>query len=173
MKFILPLSAPEASDANCVGPKAANLAALGRAGLPIPDGFCLSADAYRMQIAALGLEQAARGVFSSDGPQARRYALDIKLAFADKPITPAVVEPLLGSWRALVEKTSCLTVVRSSALVEDRFGSSFAGQFETFLGLESETDFITAIRSCWGALWMTRALRYMATHAIDPADTAM
>jgi len=61
MKFIIPLSAPEASDANCVGPKAANLAALGRAGLPIPDGFCLSADAYRMQIAALGLEQAAVG----------------------------------------------------------------------------------------------------------------
>ena len=173
MKFIIPLSAPEASDANCVGPKAANLAALGRAGLPIPDGFCLSADAYRMQIAALGLEQAARGVFSSDGPQARRYALDIKLAFADKPITPAVVEPLLGSWRALVEKTSCLTVVRSSALVEDRFGSSFAGQFETFLGLQNEPDFLTAVRACWAALWSTRALRYMATHDLDPADTAM
>ncbi len=29
------------------------------------------------------------------------------------------------------------------------------------------------MRSCWGALWMTRALRYMATHDIDPADTAM
>jgi len=29
------------------------------------------------------------------------------------------------------------------------------------------------VRSCWAALWMTRALRYMATHDIDPADTAM
>ena len=57
--------------------------------------------------------------------------------------------------------------------MEDRFGSSFAGQFESYLGLESEADFITAIRSCWGALWATRALRYMATHDIDPADTAM
>ena len=70
-------------------------------------------------------------------------------------------------------ETGALTVVRSSALVEDRFGSSFAGQFESFLGLESEADFITAVRSCWGALWATRALRYMATHDIDPADTAM
>jgi pyruvate, water dikinase len=58
-------------------------------------------------------------------------------------------------------------------LVEDRFGSSFAGQFESFLGIDSEADFITAIRSCWGALWATRALRYMATHDIDPAETAM
>ena len=64
-------------------------------------------------------------------------------------------------------------VVRSSALVEDRFGSSFAGQFESYLGLEEESEFITAVRSCWAALWSTRALRYMATHDLDPADTAM
>jgi len=57
--------------------------------------------------------------------------------------------------------------------VEDRFGSSFAGQFESFLGIETEQDFITSVRSCWGALWATRALRYMATHDIDPAGTAM
>ena len=45
------------------GPKAANLARLGRAGLPIPDGFCLAADAYRHQVAALGLEAVrARGL---------------------------------------------------------------------------------------------------------------
>jgi len=73
----------------------------------------------------------------------------------------------------LSEQTGALTAVRSSALVEDRFGSSFAGQFESFLGLESEADFITAVRSCWGAMWATRALRYMATKDIDPADTAM
>jgi pyruvate,water dikinase len=64
-------------------------------------------------------------------------------------------------------------VVRSSALVEDRYGSSFAGQFESYLGLDNETDFLVAVRACWTALWSTRALRYMATHAIDPADTAM
>jgi len=91
----------------------------------------------------------------------------------DKLITPEVLEPLLAAWNELKARTGALTVVRSSALVEDRFGSSFAGQFESFLGLESEADFITAVRSCWGALWATRALRYMATHDIDPADTAM
>ena len=171
--FVVPLSAPVASDAGCVGPKAANLAALGRAGLPVPDGFCVTADAYRAQIAALGLEDAARGVFTADGPQARRYALDIKLAFADRPVIPSVAEPLLAARRDLVEQTGCRTVVRSSALVEDRFKSSFAGQFETFLELGNEADFLTAVRACWAALWSTRALRYMATHDVDPADTAM
>lgn len=173
-QFVVPITAPEATDAGRFGPKAANLARLGQAGLPIPAGFCVDAEAYRAQIRALGLEADARGVFSTqDIPQARRHALAMKLGLLDKSIAPAVLEPLLAAWNELQARTGALTVVRSSALVEDRFGSSFAGQFESFLGLESEADFITAVRSCWGALWATRALRYMATHDIDPADTAM
>jgi pyruvate,water dikinase len=172
-QLVIPLSAAEATDAGRFGPKAANLAVLGRAGLPIPGGFCLDAEAYRIQVAALGLEASARGAFSSqDRPQARRHALNMKLGLLDKPVVPEILEPLLAAWRTLM-KTNDLCAVRSSALVEDRYGSSFAGQFESFIGLESEADFITAVRSCWGALWATRALRYMATHDIDPADTAM
>jgi len=173
-QFVFSVSSREATDAERFGPKAANVARLGQAGLPIPDGFCLDAAAYRFQIRALGLEADARGVFGAlASPQARRHALAMKLGLLDQPVAPAVLDPLLAAWRELKANSGALTVVRSSALVEDRFGSSFAGQFESFLGLESETDFITAIRSCWGALWMTRALRYMATHNIDPAETAM
>src|SRR6266513_1217060 len=107
----------------------------------------------------------------------RRWVLRIppatKLGLLDKPIVSEVLDPLLDAWRMLAANTGALTVVRSSALVEDRFGSSFAGQFESYLGLEDETDFITAVRSCWAALWSTRVLRYMATHDASPADTAM
>ncbi len=173
-QLVIPLTAIEATDAGRFGPKAANLAALGRAGLPVPDGFCLGAEIYRTQIRALGLEADARGVFAApDRPQARRHALAMKLGLLDQPITPEILGPLLAARRTLVGKTGALVAVRSSALVEDRFGSSFAGQFESFIGIETESDFITAVRSCWGALWATRALRYMATHDIDPADTAM
>ena len=170
----VPLSAQDAADATRFGPKAANLAALGRAGLPISDGFCLDADAYRRQIAALNLEVSARGAFTAvEGSEARRHALRMKLELLQQPIAASVLEPLLIAWRALIERTGELTVVRSSALVEDREGSSFAGQFESYLGLELESEFVTAIRACWAALWSTRALRYMATHDLDPADTAM
>jgi pyruvate,water dikinase len=172
--MIVPLTSSDATDAGRFGPKAANLARLSQAGLPTPGGFCVDAEAYRTQLRALNLEADARGVFSAEeSAQARRHALRMKLGLLDQPITPAVLDPLLAAWGELKAKTGALTVVRSSALVEDRFGSSFAGQFESFLGIESEADFVTAIRSCWGALWATRALRYMATHDIDPADTAM
>ena len=174
MQYVIPLTSREAVDASRFGPKAANLARLWQGGFPVPAGFCLDSSAYRAQIRALGLEAHARGVFSADSsPQARRHALAMKLGLLDQPITHEVLDPLLMAWQKLKTATGALTVVRSSALVEDRFGSSFAGQFETFLGLESEADLLTAVRSCWGALWATRALRYMASHEIDPADTAM
>jgi len=172
--LIVRLDSSAATDAGRVGPKTANLAALGRAGLPIPDGFCLTADAYSHQVAALGLEHAARGAFASEHPaDARRHALEMKLGLLEQPIEPPILEPLLEAWHDLVDRTGALTAVRSSALVEDRFGSSFAGQFESYLGLEHEAEVLTAVRACWAALWSTRALRYMATHDLDPADTAM
>jgi len=173
-ELIHPLAAPEAAQAARFGPKAANLAALSHAGLPTPGGYCLDAAAYRLQIQALGLEATARGVFSAtDGPAARRHALQMKLRLMDQPLAPEIEAPLLAVWRALVAASGTPIVVRSSALVEDRFGSSFAGQFESFLDLDNETDFLTAVRACWAALWSARALRYMATHDLDPADTAM
>ncbi|MCY3730437.1 MAG: PEP-utilizing enzyme [Rhodospirillaceae bacterium] len=172
-ELVIPLSAAGAADAKRFGPKAANLAALGHAGLPIAGGYALDAAAYRLQLRALGLEATARQVFATAGMEARRHALAIKLALLDEPVADALVEPLRGAWRAVAPAPGPLGVVRSSALVEDRQGSSFAGQFESFLGLEDETEYFTAIRSCWCALWATRALRYMATHSLDPADTAM
>jgi pyruvate,water dikinase len=169
-RLVVPLSAPEAADSSRFGAKAANLAALMHAGLPVPAGFCVDAHAYRMQLRALGLEESARGVFSSkDRPSARRCALDTKLGLMQGAIAPEVLEPLLFAWRSVAGEG----VVRSSALVEDRAGSSFAGQFQSYLGIESDEDFLTAVRACWAALWSTRALRYMAAHGLDCADTAM
>jgi pyruvate,water dikinase len=172
--FVVPITHCSATRADRFGPKATNLATLGRAGLPIPDTYCVSADAYRFQLKALGLEATACEVFSTeDGAKARRYALDMKLGLMDRPIAPEILAPLLAARADLIERTGALMVIRSSALVEDRYGSSFAGQFESFIGIETEEDFLTAVRSCWAALWATRALRYMATHDADPADTAM
>jgi pyruvate,water dikinase len=171
--FVSALSDPDTCDPGRFGPKAANLAKLHQAGLPTPGGCGIAGDAYREQVAALGLEATARAVFATDGPKARRHALDMKLGLMEGEIISPVREELRGAWHALEQWAGERGVVRSSALVEDREGSSFAGQFESFLELEGEEEFFTAVRSCWAALWSTRALRYMATHGLDPADTAM
>jgi len=169
--LLIPLDSEDGTDPELVGPKAANLARLGRAGLPTPGCFCLAAEAYRMQMAGLGLEAAARRVASAEPFEARRIAVELQLELYQRPIAAPVLEPLLAAWREWIGEG--LGAVRSSALVEDRRGATFAGQFESFLGLDSETDLVTSVRACWAALWSTNARRYMANRGLDPVDTAM
>src|ERR1700674_1215118 len=92
-QLIVPLAATEATDADRFGPKAANLARLGRAGLPIPGGFCVDAEAYRVQVAAPGLAQSARDVTSAETATARRAALAMKLGLLDQPIVQELLDP--------------------------------------------------------------------------------
>ncbi|MDE2006958.1 MAG: hypothetical protein KGI51_10355 [Rhodospirillales bacterium] len=163
---------PAATDASRFGPKAASLAVLGRAGLPVPRGFCIDAAAYRDQITALGLGDTARRVMASDRADARHSALALRLALLESAIATPLAAALLAAWDRLIGGATP-GAVRSSALVEDRAASSFAGQFESYLGLRGDDDFLTALRACWAALWSPRALRYMAGAGIDPAETAM
>jgi pyruvate, water dikinase len=173
MEFIVPLSAAEATDADRVGPKAANLATLARAGLPTPGGLCLTADAYRRQCAELGLDDMLGRFGAASAPEARRISVEVRLRLYQEPVAPAILAPLLGAWREQREHAGPFGVVRSSALIEDRAGANFAGQFESFLGLDNETDFLTAVRACWAALWTSNARRYMENNGLSPADTAM
>jgi pyruvate,water dikinase len=170
--FVIPLDAPLAGVPDEVGPKAANLARLARAGLPTPGGFCLTAEAYRGQIAALGLNGLVQRSAAASPRQARALAVEIRLALYEGPIAPDVLDPLMAAWRALTESGQPVAV-RSSALIEDRAGANFAGQFESFLGLADEAEFLVAVRACWAALWTSNARRYMHNHGLDPAATAM
>ena len=157
--MIVPLASREAADPARFGAKAANLARLAHAGLPTPGGFCIDAAAYRYQLAALGFTP------SED----RRAVIALRIALHDSPIAPAIRTPLLEALRALAGPVA----VRSSALVEDRLGASYAGQFESYLGLESEEEVETAVRACWAALWSSRVQRYMDARDASPAQTAM
>src|SRR6266700_7881686 len=98
-RFIIPLAEATALDAERIGPKAANLAALAHAGLPTPGGFCLSANAYDAQIAALGLEPMVRRFAAADVVEERRLAVEIRLALYEQPIAPGILAPLLAAWR--------------------------------------------------------------------------
>ncbi len=169
----VPLASPAANDAERVGPKAANLAALARAGLPTPGGFCLTADAYRDQIASLGLTEALTRYGAADVREQRRLSVEIRLALYEQPIVPHILAALHEAWQSANAGPTRPYAVRSSALIEDRKGANFAGQFESFLGITDETAFITAVRACWAALWTTNARRYMENHGLSPGDTAM
>jgi pyruvate, water dikinase len=170
--FILPLTDARAADPEQVGPKVANLASLTQSGLPTPGGFALTAEAYRRQVEHLGVAGLIEQYKTADIPASRRLSIAIRLAIYEKPIASEILEPLLEAWRAQRADRS-LGAIRSSALIEDRQGANFAGQFESFLGIKNETEFLTVVRACWAALWTSNARRYMDNHGLSPADTAM
>jgi pyruvate,water dikinase len=172
-EYVVALAAAGALAADRVGPKAATQARLLQAGLPVPDGFCLTADAYRAQLRAAGVEASADAAGSADDHAQRRLALDVKLGLQRTPLVPALAAVLGTAWRALVARPPGLVAVRSSALLEDTSTASFAGQFDSYLGIATEDDLVTTVRACWAALWAGRALRYMETHGVDPGQTAM
>ncbi|NND50530.1 MAG: hypothetical protein HKN60_09795, partial [Rhizobiales bacterium] len=172
-EFVIKITDAAALDAERVGPKAANLASLAQAGFPTPGGFCLTADAYNHQLASLGMQDAVRSFDPADIQASRRLAIDVRLKLYEEPIAPEILEPLLASWQRQQESSGTLGVVRSSALIEDRAGANFAGQFESFLGLASEAEMMTAVRACWAALWTTNVRRYMENNELSPAETAM
>ncbi|HAY47254.1 MAG TPA: hypothetical protein DCY55_13375 [Gammaproteobacteria bacterium] len=172
-QLVVRLSDPAAVNDNRFGPKAANQALLGQAGLPIAGGYGVDAEAYRMQLASLGFDELERKTAELDPIEARSYISDVRIGLFDAPIVEPVLEQLLSAYRELTENSDIPVVVRSSSLLEDSAGSLFAGQFESFLGLQSEEDFLTAVRACWAALWSSRARQYMDTHDMSPAQTAM
>jgi pyruvate,water dikinase len=167
--FILPLSSSLATDASLVGPKAANLAAVSRAGLPTPGGFCIPAAAYWRQIKHLGLTSMVNEYDRAEPPAQRRLAVEIRLKLYQSDLAPDVLADVLTAWWAEQKPAA----IRSSALIEDRADANFAGQFESFLGLVDDTEFLTALRACWAAIWTTNARRSMTQHAQSPAGTAM
>ncbi|MGB0626975.1 MAG: PEP/pyruvate-binding domain-containing protein [Alphaproteobacteria bacterium] len=172
-KFVVALADEAATNAERFGPKAANQAALGHAGLPTPGGFVLGAAAYFHQLESLGLVEAAEQAVTLSFVESRGPIADVRIGLFSEPIAPEIEAELLDAYRTLMAEPGMRLAVRSSSLMEDTEGSSFAGQFQTFLGIDGEQDFLTAVRACWGALWSPQAMRYMEDKEISAIDTAM
>ena len=171
--WMLPLAEAGTVTAEGAGPKAATLAKLRRAGLPVPDGFCVAADAYRSQLSSAGLERAARQMFRANEHEASRLALEVRLGLLRAPLPASLAEALGSAYQRLSAEPGPLVAVRSSALCEDTLTVSFAGQLETILGVAGHAELVATVRACWASLWSRRAIRYMQAQGADPAQTAV
>jgi pyruvate,water dikinase len=151
-----------------VGGKAAGLGELMRAGLPVPDGFCVTTAAYVHHAEACGLRSAI-------APELAGADWAAASAHARRLIEAAPVEPRLGDeLRAARARLRAPRVaVRSSATCEDSAAASFAGQQDTLLDVEGEAALLDAVRRCWASLWNERALRYRVHTGSDPGQAAL
>ena len=149
MQFIKHFSEINETDLTHVGGKGLNLGKLTRAGFRVPQGFCVTTDAYRFSVRDLS-------------EQNESSVRDIELP-----------PELVAAVRAAREQLQTATVaVRSSATAEDLAEASFAGQQDTFLNVTSD-GLLDALKACWASLWSERAIAYRQTQTIADEGLAM
>jgi len=88
-------------------------------------------------------------------------------AFDDEGLLPEAWDQVKKNINALKEGTSKAFAVRSSALSEDSSETSFAGEFETVLGVKSEEEIKSAINTVWSSRRSERVQSYSEIHGLD------
>ncbi|HZA05290.1 MAG TPA: PEP/pyruvate-binding domain-containing protein, partial [Propionibacteriaceae bacterium] len=161
MTHIAPLTTVERTHHDRVGGKAANLGELVRAGLPVPDGFVITTNAYTDFVAANRLVERIRALVGSGGPEASE---EIAAAFEAGRVPAGLRREIL---RAYADLGGGPVAVRSSATAEDLEDASFAGQQETYLNVRGNDALIAAVVRCWASLWTERAISYRARQRFD------
>jgi len=166
-----------AATVSMVGAKMARLAELRSAGVTVPPGFTVTVAAYRQHCAESGLDGRIDAMISGLGGHPDQAADEasarIRADVAATPVSDALAREIIDAYEELCLR--CLevnvpTAVRSSATGEDARDASFAGVFDTYLGVSGGERVLAAVRACWGSLFTTRALSYRLRKRISHHD---
>ena len=149
MQFIRRFLEIDEDDLPRVGGKGLNLGKLTKAGFSVPQGFCVTTDAYRFSVQDLPDQNVS--------------------SVKDVVLTPELIDAIL---KARDELRTDTVAVRSSATAEDLETASFAGQQDTFLNVKSD-GLLDALKACWASLWSDRAIAYRRTQSIPDEGLAM
>ena len=149
------------SDERRFGAKSASLGELIGAGVPVPPGFALAAEAYLAAVEGVDLtgdaEKCSAAIRATQLPDELRDELAARYA----------------ELAADTGDSSPPVAVRSSAIGEDSEEATFAGQQETFLWVRGIDQVYEAVRDCWASLYSPEAVSYRAEMAGEGQTPAM
>jgi phosphoenolpyruvate synthase/pyruvate phosphate dikinase len=153
-----------------VGGKGACLAELSRIdGVRVPDGFCVTTDAFRRVVAAVPSIADRLDRLSSVNPEDRETIRALGAAIRRAIEATAVPDDVATAiTRALVRLGErAALAVRSSATAEDLPTASFAGQHDTYLNVIGPAAILHHIRRCWASLFSERAVIYRLANGLE------
>jgi phosphohistidine swiveling domain-containing protein len=156
-----------------IGPKAASLCALRRLGLPVPACFFVTTRAFREHLEAHNLPPRIAALWErlDARPQDAPDVLEaVRRLITEAPLPDRLREQVAAAY---VRLGAAAVAVRSSATAEDLPGHSFAGQYDTILGVKSLEECLDAIKRCWASLWTDRAFEYRRRNGIDRRQVEM
>jgi pyruvate,water dikinase len=165
------------ADVALVGGKNASLGEMYRnlsaQGVKVPNGFAITADAYRYVLERSGawgpLREALTGLNPDDMAELARRGRRAREIVYGAPLPDDLKGQILEGYRALREEygENMSLAVRSSATAEDLPTASFAGQQETYLNVHGEEKLLDACRRCFASLFTDRSIHYRVDQGFD------
>jgi len=173
-------------DVTEVGGKGANLGELTKAGLPVPPGFVITAQAYLDALDRSGARSKLASVMteaaSGDPAAYRKAAEQAQTLIKATPIPDLTRQELISAYHRLEQIVSqaegrviapgtLRVAVRSSGTMEDTAGTSFAGMNATFTNVAGEQELLARVVDCWASLYGERVIAYRASENVtsEPA----
>lgn len=154
-----------------VGGKGANLGELSKIeGIRVPEGFCVTTEAYKKTIGQAPelpelLEQLSHIKVAEDRKSIIEISGEIRRAIEETDIPEEIVEAVTRHLTKLGDKAAY--AVRSSATAEDLAKASFAGQQDTYLNIIGKKAILRHISKCWASLFTDRAVIYRIQNGFD------
>jgi len=183
MKYVRSFAEIGIDDVPLVGGKNASLGEMYRhlapQGVPVPNGFAITADAYRYVLERAGALEglhAALDELRADDLQdlAARGARAREIVYG-APLPDDLAGEILEGYRHLRQEfgEDVSLAVRSSATAEDLPTASFAGQQETYLNVQGEAQLLDACRRCFASLFTDRSIHYRIDQGFDHFKVAL
>lgn len=162
--------------AGLVGGKGAHLGALSRVdGVRVPDGFCVTTEAFRRVVERApevdALLDRLAGADPDDGQAVRAVAAELRRAVEEAVVPDDLAAGITGAVARLGEGAAY--AVRSSATAEDLPTASFAGQQDTYLNVVGPAEVLRHVSRCWASLFTERAVIYRRRNGIDDRSVRM
>jgi len=165
------------ADVPLVGGKNASLgelySELTGAGVRVPNGFAITAEAYTALLDGNGLHDAMarilKGVTGEDLQALAEAGRALRRLIVEAPPPPGLEDDVIAAYRTLCREygAGLAVAVRSSATAEDLPEASFAGQHETYLGVRGDQALLAACRRCFASLFTDRAIAYRIHQGFD------
>lgn len=170
-------------DVPLVGGKNASLGEMYRElaskGVKVPNGFAITAQAYREFLREAGLEStitdALKDLDTQDLANLRRRGSRIRQAMLAANLPCALERAILEAYERLSEGAPepVDVAVRSSATAEDLPDASFAGQQETYLNVQGPLALLDTCKRCFASLFTDRAIAYRVEKGFDHQKIAL
>jgi len=171
------------ADVPLVGGKTASLGemynSLRPKGVRIPNGFAITAYAYRHLMESTGAMERVRAILAdldtSDMENLASRGRRIRALVRSLEFPPDLRDAVLAAYRQLGEQygRDVDVAVRSSATAEDLPDASFAGQQETYLNIHGAEELLEACSRCFASLFTNRAISYRVDKGFDHFSIAL